>query len=429
MDKVHDVDKKAWISSKKVNLRELIETREAQLRDNGVKLAATKEADSEEAEQEFLEALREFVSIGEKDVKPYFLFNSTDERALVGELKCKLNMYQLQFEHARKMCSDRAYKVQYLMSLRTTRRELLMRHLALTNRPETLSTLPGESVAGCRQIESLTAIVVVQIWPQPAKNTKVRMEREVLFRADQYLTDLRDQFKCQRDYGVPMDLSENPDQAERIFRGELFKSGFFLIEDTFYNDMRDCNNIDLSASIITWAEKEIPVIGPDGENVLASRGIGPFRRLRMEEHKFEDLVFRLGHPYLYMHQGDCEHLFTISDIKYVPNDPNHLGQTRFPFVTATSIGRKADNLRCYMCRNRPPHWYTRNNSRLPVDPYFFCENCFHSFNYDADKRKIGDLCCAEVNSFAGVLLFEIEKELFISWRDDTIPVAALLMPL
>lgn len=384
MDKIHDVAKKPWISRRLINLKQLIEERDSQLQQNNVDLS---ESGINSLDEELTTHLKKFTESDEKDVKPYFLFNNDGDKTLIEEQNCKLTMFQLQLDHAKRMISDRSYKVNYLTSLQTTRRELLMRHLALTNRPK--ADMVSTSCSTPLQLSrSISAVVVVQTWPQPSKTVKVRLEKEILFRADQCLTDLRDQFKCQRDYGVPMDLSDNPEQPERIFRGELFKSGFFLIGDTFYNDMRDPNNSDLSEPIIEWSSKEITVMGEDGSNVRVNRGIGPFRRRKMEEHKFEDLEFSLGCPYLYLHQGDCEHLFTISDIKYVPNDEN-LQQTKFPFVTATSIGRKADNLRCYMCRNRSPHWYTRNNNRLPVDPYFFCEDCFYSFNYDKDKKKIG----------------------------------------
>lgn len=383
MDKVHDIAKKPWISKRLINLKEVILERESNFRDNNVALSQS----DNHLDPELMNHLDKFIKSNEEEVKPYFLFNNDGDKTLVERTNCELKLFQIQLEHAKRMISDRAYKVNYLMSLRTTRRELLMRHLALINRPKA-DLISTSSSATTSHSNSLTAIVVVQTWPQPTKTTKVRLEKEILFRADQCLTDLRDQFKCQRDYGVPMDLSDNPEQPERVFRGELFKSGFFLIGNTFYNDMRDQNNSDLSESIIDWASKEITIIGENGDNIKANRGIGPFQRKKMEEHTFGDLEFRLGCPYLYLHQGECEHLFTISDIKYVPIDEN-LGQIKFPFVTATSIGRKADNLRCYMCRSRSPHWYTRNNNRLPVDPYFFCEDCFHSFNYDKDKKKIG----------------------------------------
>lgn len=384
MDVIHEVDKKPWISKKVIKLKELVPKREKELLENGVLCDSINYPEVSQKNSQLLDELSKFVEYNEKEMKPFFLFNSSDEKALFHQPTCELKMYQIQLEHAQKMISDRAYKVDYLSKLRTTRKELLMRHLALTNRDKLGIAEVSDRSDACR----IQAIVVVQLWPQPQKSTKISLEKEVLFRADQCLTELRDQFKCQRDYGVPMDLSENPEQAERIFRGELFKSGFFLIGNTFYNDMRDPNNTDLSANIVDWASKEVVVVDSDGENRKVSRGIEPLIRARMEEHNFEDLEFKLGRPYLYLHQGDCEHLFTISDIRYVPNNLK-LRQTKFPFITATSIGRKADNLRCYMCRSKPPHWYTRNNSRLPVDPFFFCEECFNSFNYDKDKKKIG----------------------------------------
>lgn len=370
MDLIHEVDNKPWISKNIINLRELISKRQIDSIDNEDSVLS--------------DELDRFESKGETEVKPYFFFNSTDERSLIEEPKCRLKTYQLQLEHAKKMISDRGYKINYLMSLHSTRKEILMRHLASVNRP--LKTVEENS---CTPTNQIVAQVVVQIWPQPNKTTKLKFEKEILFTSKQKLTELRDQFKCQRDYGVPMDLSEDPKQAERIFRGELFKSGFFLINDTFYNDLRDQSNIDLSSDIIEWASKEVMVRAEDGSNKRAKKGLGPFKKKRMEDCTFEDIDFRLGCPYLYLHQGNCEHLFTIADIRYVRDDLE-FRQTKFPFITASSIGHKADNLRCYICKNRPPHWYTRNNNRLPVDPCFFCENCFYSFNYDKNSKKIGN---------------------------------------
>lgn len=385
MDAVHDVDSKPWISKNYINLNDLLKEREAHL---SAIISQSTSAGRETAYYEKLsEKLGNFVNSTKKELKPYFLFNSTDERSLHRNSECTLETYKSQLQHADRMISDRSYKVAYLMNLRTTRRELLMRHLALVNQSEASSSskevLP-EPILNKR----LVAVVVVQTWFQPNKGKKIKLQKEIHFRADQKLTELRQQFKCYQDYQVPMELSENPDNVERIFRGELFKSGFFLIGNTFYNDMRDQNNTDLSAEIVEWASKKIPALDKDNKNIQISRGIGPFNRARMEDHTFLDLRFRLGCPYLYLHQGDCEHLFTISDIKYVIDSPT-LKSIKFPYITATSFGGKAENLRCYMCRKRPPHWYTRNNNRLPVDPFFFCESCFYSFNYTKDKKKVG----------------------------------------
>jgi len=48
-----------------------------------------------------------------------------------------------------------------------------------------------------------------------------------------------------------------------------------------------------------------------------NRGIGPFHSKRMETAHFIDLTARLGQPYVFIHQGDCEHIVIFSDIRSV----------------------------------------------------------------------------------------------------------------
>ena len=37
----------------------------------------------------------------------------------------------------------------------------------------------------------------------------------------------------------------------------------------------------------------------------------------METTHFIDLTARLGQPYVYVHQGDCEHIVVLSDLRSV----------------------------------------------------------------------------------------------------------------
>lgn len=39
----------------------------------------------------------------------------------------------------------------------------------------------------------------------------------------------------------------------------------------------------------------------------------------MEETPFADLKLRLGEPYWMFHQGSCEHIWTIDEIRCVPD--------------------------------------------------------------------------------------------------------------
>jgi snRNA-activating protein complex subunit 3 len=62
-----------------------------------------------------------------------------------------------------------------------------------------------------------------------------------------------------------------------------------------------------SRQVIEWANDQ-------------SRGVGPFSSQRMELTHFIDLKARLGQPYCYMHQGDCEHIIIFTDLRFVvPN--------------------------------------------------------------------------------------------------------------
>lgn len=40
-----------------------------------------------------------------------------------------------------------------------------------------------------------------------------------------------------------------------------------------------------------------------------------FQTAKMEETTFRDLKIKIGYPYLYCHQGDCEHVVIITDIR------------------------------------------------------------------------------------------------------------------
>jgi hypothetical protein len=46
-----------------------------------------------------------------------------------------------------------------------------------------------------------------------------------------------------------------------------------------------------------------------------SRGLPDFSSRKMEETRFHDLSVCLGKPYVYVHQGDCEHVVMVSDIR------------------------------------------------------------------------------------------------------------------
>ncbi|KAJ6669519.1 hypothetical protein lerEdw1_000067, partial [Lerista edwardsae] len=124
----------------------------------------------------------------------------------------------------------------------------------------------------------------------------------MLVLGSQKLTEVRDSISCVSDLQIGGEFSSHPDQAPEHISKDLYKSAFFYFEGIFYNDGRHSECRDLSRTIIEWAESR-------------DRGYANLQAVRMEDYTFNDLNIKIGFPYLYCHQGDCEHLVIITDIR------------------------------------------------------------------------------------------------------------------
>ncbi|XP_068090964.1 snRNA-activating protein complex subunit 3 isoform X2 [Hyperolius riggenbachi] len=158
-----------------------------------------------------------------------------------------------------------------------------------------------------------------------------------------------------------------------ILHRDLFKSAFFFFEGAFYNDMRYPECRDLSRTITEWAESR-------------DRGYGKFQVAKMEDYTFNDLHIKIGYPYLYCHQGDCEHIVTITDIRLIHHD-DCLDRNLYPLHVRKHwfYSRK-----CHVCKLYIAKWVTNNDSFAPDDPCFFCDVCFKMLHYDNEGNKLGD---------------------------------------
>ncbi|KAK2587381.1 hypothetical protein KPH14_003098 [Odynerus spinipes] len=186
----------------------------------------------------------------------------------------------------------------------------------------------------------------------------------------QTLTDLRDKISCVSDLTIPVEVSNNPDQPLQPMAKDVYKSGFFYIEDTFYNDFRDPANLDYSAVIREWAK---------------SRQLGPFYTASMENVRIDSLCVRFGYPWVYQHQGSCEHLIVFSDARLVSSDDD-LRVSVYPRISRIRLQRTNY---CFMCGILPVQWITTDHDRVPHIPCFFCESCFKSYNY-VNGKKVGN---------------------------------------
>ncbi|XP_055488619.1 snRNA-activating protein complex subunit 3 [Leucoraja erinacea] len=195
----------------------------------------------------------------------------------------------------------------------------------------------------------------------------------MLVLGSQNLTEVRDAISCVSDLQIGGEFSNTPDLAPEHISKDLYKSAFFFIEGTFYNDLRYSECGDLSRTIVDWAESH-------------DRGYGKFHTAKMENYTFNDMCIKVGYPYLYCHQGDCEHIVIITDVRIVHRD-DCLDKTLYPCVIKKPW---LWTRKCSVCKLFIVRWVTNNDSLAPEDPCCFCDTCFRMLHYDADGNKLGE---------------------------------------
>ncbi|KAF6729921.1 snRNA-activating protein complex subunit 3 [Oryzias melastigma] len=134
------------------------------------------------------------------------------------------------------------------------------------------------------------------------KFSYIRPHMTLLMMGSHNLTELRDAICCISDLQVCGEFSGTPDVAPDFICKDHFKSAFFFFEGVFYNDMRFPECRDISVTTVEWAK---------------SHNFPPFTQAKMEDTLLQDLRLKVGFPYLYCHQGDCEHLVIITDVRSV----------------------------------------------------------------------------------------------------------------
>ncbi|KAL9821698.1 snRNA-activating protein complex subunit 3 isoform 2-T2 [Geothlypis trichas] len=195
----------------------------------------------------------------------------------------------------------------------------------------------------------------------------------VLVLGSQKLTELRDSISCVSDLQIGGEFSSQPDQAPEHISKDLYKSAFFYFEGIFYNDKRYPECRDLSRTIIEWSESH-------------DRGYENLQSVKMEDYVFNDLSLKVGFPYLYCHQGNCEHIIIITDIRLIHHD-DCLDRNLYPLLVKKHwlCTRK-----CFVCKMYTARWVTNRDSLAPEDPCFFCDVCFRMLHYDAEGNKLGE---------------------------------------
>ncbi|KVI00109.1 hypothetical protein Ccrd_021648 [Cynara cardunculus var. scolymus] len=207
--------------------------------------------------------------------------------------------------------------------------------------------------------------------------------QEILVLGQQLLTELRDKIYCLTDEIMKLSNKNDP-------------SGYFLIEDIFYNDLREADAIDYSKPILDWLkvsektalEKWECIISGElqqKQKELLGSGNGPklprLKALPMQATRFCDLSFRLGAGYLYCHQGDCKHVMVIRDMRLIhPQDVQN--RAAYPLIMFQS---KVRFQKCSSCKIYKAVKVTVDDKWAPENPCYFCGICYYMLHYSNNQ--------------------------------------------
>lgn len=230
-------------------------------------------------------------------------------------------------------------------------------------------------------------IIIYVRFYRPARATHIgrTLERPVFSQefaclGRNFLSELRDKVYCVCNNKRFFDVSEHPDAPLPTKDRD---PGFFFITDTFYNDKRNPLNVDYSEIIRNWAKK--------------AKGLSnlEFKAACLEETRLIDLNISLGFPQLYLHHGNCEHVFVFSNVEVITNPSLQLSSSLNNYPLVLSISR-FNTRTCNICGKVNYVYVVEGSNRQLQDPAYLCKQCFLSYHY-VDGKKIGEFSAYRVN--------------------------------
>ncbi|CAL9098330.1 unnamed protein product [Musa textilis] len=226
-------------------------------------------------------------------------------------------------------------------------------------------------------------ILCVEIY---AKKSTLKKTQEFLVLGSQVLTELKDRIYCLTDKLMEM-------------AGEHDPSGYFLIEDTFCNDLRNPSSIDYSKPVFDWFKDNSDEAVEKWEYIMSGElkkkqkellgdanvsSLPKFKALDMHKTRFSDLRFRLGSGYLYCHQGNCKHTIVIRDMRLIhPEDVQN--RADYPLLT---YQLRQHYRKCSVCDIYMATKMTVDDKWAPVNPCYFCIKCYFLLHYKEDNSLL-----------------------------------------
>lgn len=267
-----------------------------------------------------------------------------------------------------------------------------------------------------------------------------KLNCEVLVHGDTRLTQLKDEIECLADYrqaavnhGLVNDLRKKSDddngtgkkeKEEKEARSskhigykeanEANESGFFFIENVFYDDLRSKNSVSLSKGIVDASKKcfiRCPGMklddsdedeGGEEENGKGKENGGAsikgkkktkekikpsnFTSRDMRETTFSDLEIIPGKSYLYRHQGSCDHILRFRDVRVANMDLETAKLSREHYPIVISEARKMRKP-CMCCEIHDATTTAYGDNMAVCSPFFWCDSCFNAAHPTEEEKK------------------------------------------
>ncbi|KAI1722907.1 snRNA-activating protein complex subunit 3 [Ditylenchus destructor] len=191
-----------------------------------------------------------------------------------------------------------------------------------------------------------------------------RCEVKLLVCGKTPLVKLRDKIFCASDFWCNVEDTEVLDKD--AYFSKRFPSNFIFIHDTFYVDTGP-HTVDISE--------------PIREFMARKTDFGPHEVKDIADVRIIDLKLRLGQPYLYQHQGKCEHLLVFSDLRLL-NASDEQKVDEYPIRVYDTVKQ----IMCCVCKETVAVFVVTESDRMAASPAHMCESCFKSFHYDGNNR-------------------------------------------
>lgn len=153
----------------------------------------------------------------------------------------------------------------------------------------------------------------------------------------------------------------------------LDSSSFLFIEGVFYDDEMDAITHSRPSDIYYEALK---IVGNTSSLATTfTSDPGSIQRASLKDTKWTDLKIRLNTPYLFLHLGGCEHIFSISNIRAAS-----LSDKQELLLPRVSQALRVRRRKCRICELYAGTKMLINDKLMPENPCIICDKCYEGFH-------------------------------------------------